>query len=104
MPITADPIDVDTIVVPDDLAKILQKHRTTPTFNTVLAKHRKLVSPLRKQVWPVATAPEDPEEPAPEPSDAPEVTPTPEPSAAPEAPAPTPESNPGEPDYPTVDR
>lgn len=85
MPITADPIDVDTIVVPDDLSSILKKDRATPTFNTVLAKHRKIVTPLRRQVWPVATS----DEPTAEPEDVPDPHPGVEPEPA-DVPAPEP--------------
>lgn len=100
MPITATPFDLRDLVVPDDLSDILQKggKDKTPTFDAVLGRHRKLVSGLRRQVWPVAT------DPAPEPADEPESAPAPEadepenPDAAPEPADPTP----GE--HPTVDR
>jgi hypothetical protein len=103
MPITATPIDLRDLVVPDDLRDILQKggRDKTPTFDDVLSRHRKLVSGLRRQVWPVAI---DPAPEPTEPADEPEAAPAPgvdepeNPEAAPEPTGPTP----GE--HPTVDR
>jgi hypothetical protein len=92
MPITATPIDLRDLVVPDDLSAILQKggRDQTPTFDAVLSRHRKLVSGLRRQVWPVAST----VEPDPEPEAAPEEErPAPQPGVEPEpadAPAPEP--------------
>jgi hypothetical protein len=79
MPITATPFDLRDLVVPDDLAEILQKggRDKTPVYDTVLSKHRKLVSGLRRQVWPVASTVEPAPEAEPEPEAAPEEAPTP---------------------------
>jgi hypothetical protein len=92
MPITATPIDLRDLVVPDDLRDILQKggRDKTPMFDAVLSRHRKLVSGLRRQVWPVVST----VEPGPEPEAAPEEeVPDPHPGVEPEpadAPAPEP--------------
>jgi hypothetical protein len=103
MPITATPIDLRDLVVPDNLSDILQKggKDKTPTFDAVLSKHRKLVSGLRRQVWPVATDPAP--EPA-DPTDEPEAAPNTEPADEPETSDPTPDVGPHPGGGPTVDR
>lgn len=96
MPITATPIDLRHIIVPDNLSDILQKggKQETPTFNAVLSKHRKLAASLRRQAWPVASTvepvsePEDDEE-VPDPHPGVETEPADVP--APEDPESTPE-------------
>lgn len=96
MPITATPIDLRHLVVPDDLSAILQKggRDQTPTFDAVLSKHRKLVSGLRRQLWPVVSTVEPDPEPAPEEVPAPHPGVESEPADVP-APEPTdPESDP----------
>jgi hypothetical protein len=101
MPITATPFDLRDLVVPDDLAEILQKggRDKTPVYDTVLSKHRKLVSGLRRQVWPVATEPAtEPTEPADEPDPAPGADEPENPEAAPEPLRHVPD------EHPTVDR
>lgn len=101
MPITATPFDLRDLVVPDDLSEILQKggRDKTPVYDTVLSKHRKLVSGLRRQVWPVATDPgAEPAEPADEPDAAPEADEPETPEAAPEPVRSVPD------EHPTVDR
>jgi hypothetical protein len=95
MPITATPVDLRHLVVPDNLSDILQKggRGQTPTFDAVLSKHRKLVSGLRRQVWPVLST----VEPDPEPETAPEEVPAPHPGVEPE-PSDAPTSEPTDPE------
>jgi hypothetical protein len=91
MPITATPIDLTHIHVPDDLSEILRKGGgSTPIFDHLLTRNRKVVAALRRQVWPEAIAatpdlepeaPEDPEGvPSPHPRVEPAETPAPEPA------------------------